>query len=119
MKEDLDCVHKELIDLVRSGMLVLVEGKRDQESLKSLGFSNIMIIDTHMDEIASRIASQTKTCAILTDLDPAGRCVYSKIKRYIEARGVKVNDGLRRTLLVSSRLRNIEGLHRYLVSHGF
>jgi len=54
-----------------------------------------------------------KEVAVLTDLDPKGRELYSRLKNILSRRGVKINNRLRE-LLFRTKLRHIEGLATYL-----
>ena len=114
MNEDLFLVQQEIELLRESGSVIIVEGKNDARSLASLGFSRVIQITTHLDAVADHVASLTSSCAILTDLDPAGRRLYARLSRDLAVRGVIIDNRLRRALLHASRLRNIEGIKSYL-----
>ena len=115
MFEDISRITKELNALRESRTLILVEGKRDQEALQRLGFSQITTISTHLDGVSQEIALLSKTCAILTDLDPAGRRLHARISRDVQVLGVAVDDRLRRALLTSPRVKHIEALDKCIV----
>lgn len=107
---DLDEVRKEIDKL--KGKLVIVEGKKDKSSLEKLGFKKILMLEGKpLYEVIENI--KEKEAAILTDLDTKGRELYSKLKRVLPRRGIKVNDKLRK-MLFRTKLRHIEGLANYL-----
>lgn len=110
MFNDIELILKELRILKDEGTLIIVEGKRDEQALRRLGFTNILSCSTHSDEIARRVKSRANACAILTDLDPAGRKLSACLRKSLEEFGVSVDTRLRRALLTSPRIQTIEAL---------
>lgn len=116
MIEDPSKIIKELDVLLESQPLIIVEGKKDKDALRRLGFHHIITLKKDVDSISQQVALAGRSCAILTDLDPAGRRLYSRLHRVLQARGVRIEDAFRRSLLAYSRIRNIEALDRYIGS---
>ena len=101
-----------LIDKYKDA-LVLVEGKKDKEALKALGFNRVVTINTSkpLYKVAEEV--KDKRVLLLTDLDKKGKQIYSRLKKDLNKQGVLVDDKLR-TLLFKTELRQIEGLTTYL-----
>ncbi len=108
----------ELIERSRN-ILVIVEGLKDKEALKELGFEKIYTIKKPIyaviDDILKLLQkTKRKECLILTDLDREGKKIYSKLNSQLSQNGVKVNSTLRNFLFRHTTLRQIEGLNTYI-----
>lgn len=105
-----------LIEKIKdSGILVIVEGKKDMAALKKLGITNIMELSKKpLFQVVEEVSGSNKECIILTDLDSKGREIYGKLNSDLQKNGVKVDNRLREFLFKSTRLRQIEGLSGYL-----
>ena len=101
-------ITEEILRISESGTKIIVEGKKDKESLMKLGLSNIIVLNKPLYAVTESIDDET--VVILTDLDPEGRKLYHKLKSWLSSRGVKVDDTLRR-LLFKAKVRNIEALY--------
>ena len=108
---------KEIIGALREvvekykNYVIIVEGKKDRLALECLGFSNVVILNKPLYEVAEDI--NATRVVLLTDLDKKGRELYSKIKKDLDKRGILVDDTIR-NLLFKTELRQIEGLTKYL-----
>jgi 5S rRNA maturation endonuclease (ribonuclease M5) len=98
--------EKSLIKLIQKldnyeGLLVVVEGKRDEHILRSLGM-RAPILKTQqrlprpelLDEIAAR-AGRDGQVLILTDFDDEGIEICKYIEKGLEPKRIKVRQGLR------------------------
>lgn len=95
---------------MESGILVIVEGRKDKNALNKLGIRNIIELNKKpLFSIVEEAAGQ-KECIILTDLDRKGRELYGKLNSGLQERGVKVDNRLRNFLFKSTKLRQIEGI---------
>jgi 5S rRNA maturation endonuclease (ribonuclease M5) len=82
--------------------VVVVEGYRDVEALRKLGFkgniepfSQVGVSDADfIDSLISRFSS----VVILTDFDEEGRKINLQLSRILERRGTRVEKGLRRRM---------------------
>ena len=91
---------------------IIVEGRKDKESLQKLGFENIIVLYSKpFFKIIEQLSSEV---VILTDLDQEGRRLYRKILHECMQRGVKVDNQLRELLFKETNLGQIQGLWRYL-----
>lgn len=113
MQEYIDLI-KEIGVLKNSGLLIVVEGKKDRSALVSFGINNVMILDCPLFEIVELVCSKTRECVVLTDLDKEGRQLYSKISKDLKKYRVKINNRFRNFLFKNTKLRQIEGLVSYV-----
>ncbi|MFW9799766.1 MAG: toprim domain-containing protein [Candidatus Thorarchaeota archaeon] len=102
--------EKTLIEIIQSldkdyeGLLVVVEGKRDESVLRNLGLK-APIVRTQsgvprprfLDQLASRVGKKGQVL-ILTDFDQKGNEICSHIARELEIRSVKVLRRIRREI---------------------
>ena len=95
--------------------LVLVKGKKDAAALQASGFSNLISFNGKpLFEVVELVASQTKNCLILTDLDSEGKKLYSRLSHELMKHGVQVHNKLRKWLFKNPNLRQIEGMTKFL-----
>lgn len=105
----------EQLELLKSCRLpIIVEGKKDVAALKILGISNTIPLNGPLFQVVERISEKYKRAIILTDLDPEGRKLYSRLKRDLGERGVEIDDRFREFLFRKTKLRHIEGIDTYL-----
>lgn len=101
-REALEGLQSFLEDVGRLVDVVLVEGLRDVEALRSLGFdgeievcSRVGILDYDLVDL---IRDEYGCVLILTDFDDEGREMNKRFSSLFEHRGVKVERGMRRGL---------------------
>jgi len=95
--------------------LTLVEGKKDVLSLQSLGFKNIIPLNSKpLYKVVDELVKRNQTVAILTDLDPEGRKLYSTLQHQLKKQGIKIDNDLRNFLFKHTPVRHIEGLATYI-----
>jgi len=92
--------------------VVVVEGPRDVEALRSLDFKGRVIICSKVGvsdaELAELLAVDASSVVILTDFDEEGRSLNKRLTSILERRGVKVEVGLRREM---GRLMAVIGVY--------
>lgn len=98
---------------------IVVEGKKDFLALKSLGIDNNIIsinkpLFKVVDDIIANKNKNNKKVVILTDLDKKGRQLYGKLKKDFCRNGYKIDAYFREFLQKNTKLRQIEGLPKYL-----
>ncbi len=105
----------EIDKAVDSGILVIVEGKKDKIALEKIGFENIFIFHGKPFYKAVENIEKLKPeeCIILTDFDRKGRYLYHSLKKELERRGIRIKDRLRRAML-RERISHIEGLATFI-----
>ena len=108
--ELLNSIHR-IVDVT------LVEGMRDVEALRSLGFRGDIIACSQIGgpeiDLVDEIASKHQNVLILTDFDSEGRKIYKRLTRFFETKGVMVETGIRRRfgrLMAANGLYAIESL---------
>ncbi len=99
--------------------IIIVEGKKDIQSLKSLGFNKVYAIHLtgiplreRVEQIMPYVEKKDKVC-ILTDLDRKGKQLYEKLKPIFHELGAKL-DSTFRGILIKSRLSHIEGIYSFM-----
>ena len=105
-----------LLDAVEhlKGKYVVVEGKKDEKALQSLGVKNIIKIagERNLHEIPFTL-NRDKEIVILTDFDKAGRKLASRANNVFKAHRFRVNASLRKRFMVLGKTR-IEDYNSFL-----
>lgn len=126
LKEEL---RAELITQIEAlkikNILIIVEGKKDKAALRNLGLTNVVTLEGPLFENVERIVEsisgarkKQNNAIILTDLDPEGKKLYSRLKKDLSERGVEIDDRFREFLFRKTKLRQIEGMDTYLENLG-
>lgn len=105
---------KWLNKLLAAQPLIIVEGKKDEATLRGLGFQRIMTLTKPLYAVVEDVASQTNAAVILTDLDAKGKELYGVLSDGLRRNGVLIDDGFRRFLLRHTPLKHIEGLGTFV-----
>ncbi len=99
--------------------VIIVEGKKDVQALKSLGFDRVYAIHStgvsireRVEQIMPFITRKDRVC-ILSDLDRKGKQLYEKLKPIFQEFGAKLDSTLR-GILIKSRVSHIEGLSTFM-----
>ena len=100
--------------------IIIVEGKKDVSSLKSLGFSRVYAIHEtsvplreRLLQITEHIGKKDRVC-ILTDFDKKGKKLYLLLKAELsQMPRIRLDSSLRGVLL-KSRVSHIEGLDKFI-----
>ena len=101
--------------LKKEGKLIIVEGSKDKKALESIGLTNIITLrQKPLFQIVEEVAAQTKDAIILTDLDKEGKMLFSKLNKDLQEHGVRVDKKFREFLFKETKLRQIEGIRRYI-----
>ncbi len=102
------------IEKLKHVPMIIVEGKKDINSLNEFGITNVVEIRGPIYLFCEDIAKKHKMVAILTDLDKEGKKLYSKLKKGLEKNGVKIDDVFRNFLFEETKITQIEGLSNLL-----
>jgi 5S rRNA maturation endonuclease (ribonuclease M5) len=106
-------LHEFLEKLKKSKKLIIVEGNKDKEVLKKIGFKKIYVISGKtLDKVAEEI--KEKEVIILTDFDEEGRKKFRLLKKFFQSKGTKVDKDVRRRLKFLFKIGKIEELKFYL-----
>ena len=97
----------------------IVEGKKDVESLNSVGFDRVFVLNKpgislkeRIEEIVSFVEKKDVVC-ILTDFDKKGKQLYFILKREFQTLGVRLDCSLR-GILLRAGVSHIEGLDSFM-----
>ena len=101
-----------------NGSTIIVEGQKDQKSLRSIGISGpILCLQSSRRNIVGFVESLTgtKKVIVLTDFDREGVSLAKKLSRMLTAQSLHVNMILWKSLreLTRSEVRSIEELPKY------
>jgi 5S rRNA maturation endonuclease (ribonuclease M5) len=112
-----DKILELLEELKQDNILIIVEGANDKKALEFFGLRNIKTLANRtlyrvVEEVEA--THKDKEVVILTDLDKEGKSLYSILYTDLTQRGIKVNNKFRNFLSNDTKLRQIEGLKRYL-----
>lgn len=109
---------EELLCFSTEGNIILVEGKRDKNSLRELGIKGRIELVTHhpLTEVCEKIAATGKEVVILTDWDRRGTILEKKISEHLEHYGIKVEHQLRKRILslVQKDIKDVESLYTHI-----
>ena len=100
--------------------LIIVEGKKDVNSLVYVGFNkkNIFMLNNgisfleNIESINDLTEKNNSKISILTDIDKKGKLLYDKIKRDLSQKH-RIDNHLRE-LLIKEKISHVEGLSGYL-----
>ena len=108
-------LQNQILKLKRSHKIILVEGKKDKACLESLGFKHVIELNKRpLYKVVEQVASYYKEVVILTDLDKKGKQLFSYLNSGLQKYGVKVDNKFRNFLFKKTKLRQIEGLKKYI-----
>ncbi|MFZ8801090.1 MAG: toprim domain-containing protein [Candidatus Nanopusillus sp.] len=96
----------------KSGLIIIVEGKKDKEVLKEFGFNNVYTIYELKKD--GRVFLNYREAIILTDNDSKGRMLYKYVRNLLESDGIIVNDIERRKFFKYFRVREVEDLRKHI-----
>jgi len=111
--------RKELLEQLEKAKqeewLVIAEGKNDKKAFLELGFKNVFAIDKMaLYRVVEEVMKRAEDVIIMTDLDKEGKKLYRYFYTHLTQRGVKVHNELRNFMFKETKLRQMEGLVRYL-----
>ncbi len=116
--EKIEEIILELKMLAQEGAIIVVEGKRDVESLRLLGINGDIRQVSHkpLHEFAESLSRDGGEIILLTDWDKKGGIMAKKIIKYLLSFGVTPNTNIRSRIcaLVKKRIKDIESLNNYV-----
>lgn len=116
--EKIEEIITELKELSKNGAIIVVEGRRDEESLKLLGINGEIMLASQrpLFEFTEFLANTGKQIILLTDWDKKGGIVARKIIKYLLGYGIMPNVDIRSRIrnLVKKRIKDIESLNNYV-----
>ena len=116
--ESLEEIILELRALAEAGAIIVVEGRRDMESLRSLGINGEIRLASQQPllEFTEQLSKSGKEIVILTDWDRKGGMMARKIIDDLLFYGIMPNTDIRSRIgiLVRKRIKDIESLDNYI-----
>ena len=116
--ESIDAIILELRTLSESGAIIVVEGRRDVDSLRLLGISGDIRLACQKPllEFTEQLSKSGKEIVLLTDWDKKGGITARKIINHLLTYGIMPNTDLRSRIgsLVKKRIKDIESLNKYV-----
>jgi len=108
---------KKLSDEADNGALVVVEGLRDEEALRSLGFSGTFFLLCRGSGIKHlvTVAQTFKKTIVLTDLDRKGGVLAAKVVEILQSKNIRVDLFFRKELrsIMRGKIRSIQDLKKF------
>lgn len=116
--EELEEIIKELKELSEGGAIIIVEGRKDVESLRHLGINGEMRLASQQPllEFTESLVERREKLVLLTDWDKKGGLIAGKIIKYLLAYGIMPDIDIRSRLrsLSKKRIKDIESLNNYI-----
>ena len=101
------------------GAVILVEGLRDRDSMKSLGIEGNIVMTSQepLFNLAERVSRQSMDVIVLTDWDERGEEVARNVDAYLKSNGSRPDLEPRKKLrfLTKKEVKDVESLHGYIV----
>ena len=107
-----------LLEASDHGAAIIVEGRRDRESLRALGALGpiIMASQKPLLSLAEDVAGEHREIIVLTDWDEKGEEMALQIEKHLRCSGsrgdVEIRSRLKR--LVKKDIKDVESLSRYV-----
>jgi 5S rRNA maturation endonuclease (ribonuclease M5) len=116
--EKIEEIILELKELAEDGAIIVVEGRKDMDSLRFLGIRGEIKLASHRPllEFTDMLSETGKQIIILTDWDKKGGIVARKIIQHLIAHGIMPNIDIRSRIraLVKKKIKDIESLNNYV-----
>lgn len=116
--ESLEELIASLVEASEEGAAVIVEGVRDERSLRDLGVEGPIVRASRRPalEVAEEAARDFKEIVILTDWDRAGEELAKKMELHLQSTAAKVDLETRERLkrMVRREIKDVESLSRFV-----
>lgn len=95
---------------------IIVEGRRDEDALRSLGVEGVFYRASVMPfyELCEEVSGKYLDVILFTDRDKAGEKLAKKLKSYFSQMGVRVKEKHRLTLMSKLDTHQVENLSKRL-----
>ena len=114
----LELIEGALEELNNEGKPVIVEGNKDEKSLRELGFDGEIIKvnkGISMSTLCENISETHKNVIILTDKDRTGDALFTKLGRCLKANDVGYDTPYRnRIFSLAEGIKDVESLSTFL-----
>lgn len=116
--EALEELISALMEASEQGAVIIVEGRRDQESLRALGIPGPVITASQRPvlALAEDVARAHREIIVLTDWDEKGEEMALQIEKHLRCSGSRGDLEIRSRLkrLVKKEIKDVESLSRYV-----
>ncbi len=116
--EQIEELILELQTLADSGAIIVVEGRKDAESLRFLGIKGEIRLSSQQPllEFTELLSKSGKEIVLLTDWDKKGGMVAHKIIQHLLAYGIMPDTRIRAKIrtLTKKRIKDIESLNNHV-----
>lgn len=116
--EELEKTILELKELALDGAILVVEGRKDAESLRYLGVNGQILQSSHQPllDLTESLSKSGKKIVLLTDWDNKGYLIARKLEKHLLAYGIIPDTRIRSKLrsLSKKSIKDIESLHNYI-----
>lgn len=116
--EEIEELLKELQALADKGAIIIVEGRKDAESLRFLGIKGEIRLATQQPllEFTELLSGTGKEIVLLTDWDKKGGIVARKLIQHLLVFGIMPNTDIRGRIraLVKKKIKDVESLNGYV-----
>lgn len=104
----------ELVEKSENGAIIVVEGVKDRESLRSLGIQGEIVIFSSYADVVDKI--KDKDVIILTDYDDKGNKIERTLVNKFSSWGVTPNTQIKKRIfkLISKDITTVENLAKYV-----
>ncbi len=117
--ERLEEIILELRELADNGAIIVVEGRKDADSLRSLEIKGEIKLAAQLPllEFTELLSKSGKHIILLTDWDKKGGIIGRKIIKHLLVYGIMPNTDIRGRLraLVKKRIKDVESLNNYIL----
>ncbi len=116
--ERLEELILELQTLADRGAIIVVEGRKDADSLRFLGIKGEIKLASQQPllEFTELLSKSGKEIVLLTDWDKKGGMVERRILKYLLSYGIMPDTQIRSRIrnLVKKRIKDVESLNNYV-----
>jgi len=116
--EELEKIIVELKELAQDGSILVVEGRKDAESLRYLGVNGQILLASQQPllNLTESLSRSGKKIIILTDWDKKGYLIAKKLEKHLLAYGIIPDTRIRLKLrsLSKKSIKDIESLNNYI-----
>ncbi len=116
--EELEKTILELKELALSGAILVVEGRKDAESLRYLGITGEIRLASQQPllDLTESLSMSGKKIVLLTDWDNKGYLIAKKLEKHLLAYGIFPDTHIRSKLrsLSKKSIKDIESLNNYI-----
>lgn len=116
--EELEKIIVELKELTRDGAILVVEGRKDVESLRYLGINGHVLLASQQPllDLTESLARSGKKIVLMTDWDNKGYLIAKKLEKHLLAYGIIPDTRIRSKLrsLSKKSIKDIESLNNYV-----